>query len=505
MSKNCFPFFIFLYAPVFFVVHAFIPPPLAKAATINVASSTQLSAALATAQANGEDDTIRIAQGNYPGNFIYSSHEAKSLVIQGGWTTDFSSRTVQPANTVLDGQSQGTVLVISCDREINLTVEGLTIQNGLVRDQHGGGLFISNYRNELIEPNTTTVRNCIVRNNRSENVNAGHDGGGIYLWTSTHVVVAQNTVYGNSTVCENENWYARGGGIFIDTTKFLYVYNNLIYGNQAANGGGLWTYQNCWNCLEAEQASIRANTIRDNVATLNGGGLFAMQYGPTTFAGNILEGNSAGSQGGGIYLWGYDDRFTLVNNLLVNNSAAKSGGGMSVVAPWDTVLTLTNNTIAENQAGSHGGGLELILEQDTTTAYLSNNIIWRNDSFNPGRDLYIENDQDENYLAAVCSLHNNDFNQGGWGTWMHIPFPIPAGNLNNLDPLFAQPSAGDYRLGQGSPCLDTGSNSAPSLPATDLAGTARMQGQVVDIGAYEGVFARKSTPVLPLIIMQLLK
>lgn len=499
-----YPLWLILSLQVLVALHEIIFPGLVEAAAFSVTNPAQLSAALATSQANGEDDTIRIAQGNYAGNFMYSSHEGNSLIIQGGWTSDFASRVVQPANTVLDGEKKGTVLVISCDREINLTVEGITIQNGYVQNQHGGGLFISNYRNELVQPNTTTIRNCIVRNNISENAGEGHDGGGIYLWTSTNVVIVQNTIYGNSTLCEN-NWYARGGGLFVDTTKFLDVNNNLVYGNQAANGGGIWAYQNCWNCPEDEQASILSNTIRDNQATMNGGGLYAMNYGPTLLVGNSLAGNTAGVQGGGILLWASSNNFTLVNNVLAANTAGKSGGGMSVAAHWDAVLNVTNNTVTGNQAGSHGGGLELILYEDTTTANISNNIIWRNDSVNPGRDLYIENDRDENYLASICNLRNNDFNQGGWGTFMHIPAPIPAGNLNNLDPLFVQPGAEDYRLGQGSPCLNSGSNSAPELPATDLAGTARIQNKIVDMGAYEGAFVRKNNPVIPPIIMQLLK
>ena len=49
----------------------------------------------------------------------------------------------------------------------------------------------------------------------------------------------------------------------------------------------------------------------------------------------------------------------------------------------------------------------------------------------------------------------------------------------------------DYRLTSGSPCMDTGNNSAPELPATDLGGDPRVQDgtssgtAIVDMGAYE--------------------
>lgn len=491
--------FIFLCAQGLLVSPEAIMPAPAGATTFNVSSPAQLSAALTKAQSNGRDDSIRIAQGSYLGNFMYSSHEANSLSIQGGWTDNFTRRVVQPENTVLDGGKAGTVLVISCDREIHLTVEGITIQNGLVENQHGGGLYISNYRNELLPPNTTAVRDCIVRNNASANTGAGHDGGGIYILASTNVVIARNTVSGNRTFIATDNWYARGGGIFVDTTKQLDISNNLIYGNQALNGGGVWVD------TDYEQVSIRSNIIRNNQATGDyghGGGLYGMIYGPATIADNILSGNSAGRRGGGISLWAYDDRFMLQNNLLAENTAGISGGGASMEAYRDAVVSMTNNTIVNNQAGSHGGGLELVLYDDTTIANLHNNIVWNNDSLHPGRDLYLENDQDDNYLGSICNLHNNDFNQSGWGTFMKIPFAVPSSNLNGLDPLFVHPATGNYRLGTESPCLNSGSNTAPDLPAADIDGNVRIQDRVVDIGAYEGAFARNgSTVLIPLFLL----
>jgi hypothetical protein len=66
-----------------------------------------------------------------------------------------------------------------------------------------------------------------------------------------------------------------------------------------------------------------------------------------------------------------------------------------------------------------------------------------------------------------------------------------------------QPTAGNYRLGAGSPCLNSGSNGAPDLPATDIDGKARIQDQIVDMGAYEGTFVRKISPAIPPILMLL--
>ena len=66
---------------------------------------------------------------------------------------------------------------------------------------------------------------------------------------------------------------------------------------------------------------------------------------------------------------------------------------------------------------------------------------------------------------------------------IEIPFAIDPSNLDNVDPLFV--GNDNYHLKLSSPCINTGDNSAPSLPATDKDGNPRISGGTVDMGAYE--------------------
>jgi hypothetical protein len=83
--------------------------------------------------------------------------------------------------------------------------------------------------------------------------------------------------------------------------------------------------------------------------------------------------------------------------------------------------------------------------------------------------------QDSSTTITYSNVH------GGWPD---------EGNIN-ISPCFVNPDADDYRLSWYSPCVDSGDNSAPGLPATDLAGNSRvMDGNgdtvaTVDMGAYE--------------------
>ncbi len=58
------------------------------------------------------------------------------------------------------------------------------------------------------------------------------------------------------------------------------------------------------------------------------------------------------------------------------------------------------------------------------------------------------------------------------------------GILTGIDPLFVSPDSGDYRLQPCSPLVNAGTNAVVIYP-TDLAGQPRIQGGIVDIGAYE--------------------
>ncbi|UCE38709.1 MAG: hypothetical protein JSW00_05635, partial [Thermoplasmata archaeon] len=120
-----------------------------------------------------------------------------------------------------------------------------------------------------------------------------------------------------------------------------------------------------------------------------------------------------------------------------------SGGGIHCS---DSSPTITNNLII----GNGGSGICSSLGSPTITC----NDVWGN--------------MDGNYFG--CS---------------------PGTGSISMDPMFANPASGDYRLKSNSPCIDVGDNSAPGLPPTDFHGNPRIcdgDGDgtaVVDMGAFE--------------------
>ena len=144
----------------------------------------------------------------------------------------------------------------------------------------------------------------------------------------------------------------------------------------------------------------------------------------------------------------------LENCLLSGNVAALVGGGA-----FDSELV--NCTVAGNRADGTGGGV--------CECKLANTIVQANDS----------PDGEE---AAGCFA---DFS-------CTAPRLEGEGNFDG-NPGFADAERGDWRLAEGSPCLDAGDESF-CTSATDLAGKERIAGAGVDLGAWEGAVAPSAKP-----------
>ena len=157
------------------------------------------------------------------GNFVYASPEAQALSVLGGYTAGCADRTLDPVNTILDGNQTGTVLRLSAPYvAAEFLVEGLTLRKGsfsglrVVVD--GGGEVLVD--NNSISDNTTSS-----------------EGGGVYL-SATTATLTNNDISGNTASSSSY-----GGGVYLRATSATLT-NNDISGNTASSlrapsyGGG---------------------------------------------------------------------------------------------------------------------------------------------------------------------------------------------------------------------------------------------------------------------------
>jgi hypothetical protein len=159
----------------------------------------------------------------------------------------------------------------------------------------------------------------------------------------------------------------------------------------------------------------------------------------------------------------------LFNCIFRGNSAYEGG----VIREITSNSTLTNCTFVANSS-PEGSALacDSYQQSNPSNIRLSNCILW------DGGDEIWNND------GSTITIIYSDI-QGGWEG---------IGNID-ADPCFVDTATGNLRLLSDSPCIDTGYNNAPNLPATDLDGHPRIIDgdcngtDAVDMGAYEFNYA----------------
>jgi len=286
----------------------------------------------------------------------------------------------------------------------------------------------------------------------------GACGGGAYC-SSGSITLSGNTFSGNSDDSW-DGWGGNGGAVYCAGPATLYS-NSFANNSSWTDGGGVY-------CNSS--ATLSNNTFTANWASIFGGGVFCSCGGANmTFAANTAEQNSA-QAGGGFYI--YSGTVFFFDNLLEGNTQTgftNYGGGVWVNA--GTELDMINNTIFANNALGGGGGAAFQVDGVTEILHVYNNIIWGNTANANGADVHLAGTgQRKEYID-----NDSDDMSGVWDLATTL----------DIDPQFYDPVNGDYHLRSTSGLVNTGDNSAPDLPSTDLDGGPRIVGGVVDIGCYE--------------------
>ncbi len=217
--------------------------------------------------------------------------------------------------------------------------------------------------------------------------------------------------------------------------------------NHAESGGAIA----CWN---GSRAVISNNTIVDNMADWEGGGIYV-----------------------------YDAAPTIANNILATNAAYWGGG---LYSDYGRPRIINNTVVRNRPSGLHlGSTFPLAAPSDVGPARVLNNIVWEN-------EIYLDGD-----LAVGGDDYDIRFNdlQGGWDG---------QGNME-ADPLFADPVRGDYHLKSAagrwdpqtagwvvddvtSPCIDAGA------PASGPEQEPGSNGGRINMGAYGGTSQASQSP-----------
>ena len=330
-----------------------------------------------------------------------------------------------PSVTTIDGGGVAPVVNFSTSETSAAVLQGFTLQHGnapATFGYEGAGVHING-------ASPTVVGNVISGNTSCAN------GVGISVAFASPTI-RDNTITGNTKQpgCSGQ-W---GGGIYVRAAASAQIVHNTITNNSTDNGGGIGLFA-------AGTPTVMNNTISNNTATYWGGGIAAVNQSDASIVQNVFSGNSAGS-GGGLYISPPSGTrgALLVNNTIAGNTAPDSGVYLS---GFDAQVQLSNNIVTASAS-------QPAVDCDTTYS-----------------------------TSSPIFDHNDVFNSVGTATAGSCANFLANGSNISADPTFAAP--GDYHLRAGSPAIDAGNNSAPSLPGLDLDGKPRISGLAVDQGVYE--------------------
>ena len=348
-----------------------------------------------------------------------------------------STYTLTAVNNSDGGFANGLPAILDAATAGTLTING----NGATITRDGSALdFRLFYVNSGAD---LTLDNLTLRNGRSLDVT----GGGAVRNQGTLTIT-------NSTITNNlTNQF--GGGI--NNSGTLAVTNSTFTGNMATDGGGINS--------SSGTTTISGSTFSGNTGTHAGGGI-SISGGRLAVTNSTFSGNTGTEEGGGINSNG--GTLTVTNSTFTDNMAA-DGGGLAVFGGG--TVTVTNSTFAENSATDEGSGVYT----GNGTLTLNNSIVADSAS---GSNCYRE--------GGTLNAHNSLIEDG-----LGCTNGTSSNNLTGDPALgFLTGSPAYYPLLDVSAAIDVGDDAlavdADSNPLTiDEAGSDRIQGHGVDMGAYE--------------------
>ncbi len=216
-----------------------------------------------------------------------------------------SAITIDGNGSTIDRNSGTGFRLFALSSAGNLTLNDLTLTDGAMTSDVGGGGIYNN-------GGTLTINDSTLSGNNG----TGSQGGGAIHANGGTTTVNDSTFTSNTAASSGG-----GGGIYANNSATVNVTDSTFTSNQAAGnlGGAIGTGYSGSNGI-----NVLGSTLNNNSA--NNGGAIGIGAGTVTVTNSTISGNTATDGGGGIS--GGNGTVTLNNVTITGNTANNQGGGV---------------------------------------------------------------------------------------------------------------------------------------------------------------------------------
>ena len=260
------------------------------------------------------------------GNTNGGNGAAGGIAVRGGVTLNLDSVTV----TGNKAYATGGGIYAGDGTTVN-------IKNSMISENtadQGGGIYAEDRKNWDNTPGAqVTITDSVIKENTAENKGSAQGGGVAAKGEGTTVTMTNTDVVGNTVNQKGNSLNTGGGGIFVMNGAEVEMIGGSVSGNQTtgstASGGGVALTQD--TNYKGDPSSFTAN-------------------------GTVIENNTAGQYGGGIY--GNTGTVDLTDVDIIGNTANRGQGG----GIYGGKVTISGGEITDNTATSEtqnalGGGV----------------------------------------------------------------------------------------------------------------------------------------------------
>ena len=388
---------------------------------------------------------IRVASNiSYTENLSISD---RNINIRGGFA-DCTAASQDTQNSsvysLINGDLSSNVAVISIlgdGQRSSMLLENLEIKDGTGSGLLSGG--IATFRADL----DLKLNRIRINNNTSSNL-----AGGLSIYTDGAFLGSNTDVEATDVFIANNTGF-KGGGVYcggvanritIDGISGIALNQAIANGFDPGHGGGVFLERSCYFTNYSGRESGNINTLFNGIilndANGNGGGLYLQEEATADLYGGVLcfegscsgshlspanvTGNTAGVDGGGIYVTGFTTTARIKNGLINNNEAGRNGGGLFVADRGgiemyhggysDFSKQCWNpgkcSQLTDNKAGNYGGGsyAETAGISSITRTFVTSN---RADF---GTAAYVRDEDSKNIFTSSMVFNNGNFADGGY-------------------------------------------------------------------------------------------